>query len=630
MHAISRMMNRRPLVSGIVVAAGLAAGAGCHGCRGDHPYVPYTIGPGQPVTGASADSGAAPAVVSNGTDASGGDPFAERDASAAPPSTAQWSLDGVTLQAPDGLVFASAITGDFDGDGAREAFAIVRPADGNDPGEALYYRGNGDDERLAVAATFAPPAGLSRSAECTAIDRLVGLGAHSVLVELGAQCPEHAGAPARWVAVLDGGANARARLAVTIADPPGAAALTVDADVSDRDGDGRADVALRVTLEGGGAPLEPGPRVSATLAWLDRPAGLSRDTAVTEASFSALASSSMSLARSIKDAPAVPNDVAQARALWRAACADGGSPRVVAVAGTGAIVCGGGRALEDLGLAVARAYATLGDPLRAALALDRAERPPATHTAARVSEAEKWIGLFAPASGARLLRAVAAIPVAPRGHEPAWGALAFETGGKLLVRTRAGVVRVDPDFGDESEANVADWDPRVTSPDGTVRWIEAYDPCDGLPLRAMFELASGDDDREVALPVAPALAARCAGSRGAQSRSTPVAWGPAGLEAIVEGELILVSSDLARASPLAAFLGQPTRPGAPRSPDGKTYIVPTDIGFIVGGERRTRWLRASDLDGTFADQRDCAVSNDTTHVACIHGGRAWVGTWDAP
>ncbi len=617
------------VVPGVLLAVLLVAGAGCHGCRGGRPYVPYTIGSAQP-EGAMGQG--AMSAASRGTDASSsGDGFAERDATAAPPNTTQWIVEGVTLGAPDGLVFASALIGDFDGDGAKEAFAIARPAEGNDPGEVLYYRGAGDDGILAVAATFAPPAGLSRDADCLAIDRLVAVGARSVLAELGAQCLQHPPTgPARWVAVIDGGLNPKVRLAATVADPEGAPALTLDAEVSDRDADGRDDVALRVMLEGGGPPLEPGPRVSATLAWSDRPAGLSRDATVTEVSFSMLAALATRHAKNMQDAPEVPNYASQVRALWRAACADGGSPRLLAVAGTGAITCGSGRALEDLGLAVVRAYATMGDPLRTALALDRAERPPATHTAQRVAEAQKWLAALAPAATARLVRAVAAVPVAPRSHEPTWGALAFEPGGKLLVRTRAGVVRVDPDFGDEAAANVPDWDPRVVSPDGGARWIEAYDPCDGLPLRATFELASGDDNRDVALPVAPPLAGRCTGSRGAPTQTTPVAWGPAGLEAIVDGEPILVSSDLTRASLLATFLGQPMRPGAPRSPDGRTYVVPTDVGFIVRGPGRSRWLRGSELDGTFAEQRDCAISNDTTHVACVRAGRAWVGTWDAP
>jgi hypothetical protein len=266
--------------------------------------------------------------------------------------------------------------------------------------------------------------------------------------------------------------------------------------------------------------------------------------------------------------------------------------------------------------------------LRAALALDRAERPPASHTPARVSEAQRWIAQLAPLVTTRTVRAVAAVPNGARGHEPSWGVLAFEPSGHLLVRTAAGVARVDPDLGDEAAANGTDWKPAVASPDRTMRWIEAYDPCDGLPLRATFAPASGDDVRDIALPVSPPLGGRCAGSRGAPARAIPVAWGPAGLEAIVEGELLLVSSDLAHASPLAAFLDQPPTLGAPRSPDGKTYVVPTGVGLIVRSPGRARLLRSPELDGTYAEQSDCVVSDDAARVACVRGGKAWVGTWE--
>jgi hypothetical protein len=113
-------------------------------------------------------------------------------------------------------------------------------------------------------------------------------------------------------------------------------------------------------------------------------------------------------------------------------------------------------------------------------------------------------------------------------------------------------------------------------------------------------------------------------------RAVPIAWGPRGLEALLEGDLFLVSPDLTQSAVLATFLGQPSKPGAPRSPDGKTYVITTDAGFVVRGETRTRVLRGADLDGTYAEQRDCTVSNDATHVACVRAGRAWVGTWDAP
>ncbi len=610
-----------------LVPLAMFALAGCHGCHDDHPYVPYSVGSAQTTSDAPGDASVAAGPTVTASPDGGSGPFSGQPATVAPPGLVSWALDGVTLQAPAGRVFALAVVRDFDGDGAKDAFAIVRPPDGNDMGEVVFYRG----PALALT-TFVPPVGLAFDPTCSPIARLAMVGPRSVFLELGEQCPRGSTSSSRWVAVIgtgpaQGNGSARVRLAATVADPAGAPALTIDADGADRDGDGIDDVALRVSLEGGGPPLEPGPRVSVTLAWLDRFAGLSRDGAVTEASFASLAAAATSRAARSADAAAVPAFVGQVRTLWRATCAEGGAPRLVGMVGAGAVICGGGRALGDLGLAEVRAYATLGDPLRAALALDRAERPPALHSPAHAADAEKWIAHLAPVAMARSVRAVAAVPLAPRGHEPSWGPLAFETEGKLLVRTAVGVVRVDPDQGDEAAAQGVDWKPGVVSPDGSTRWIEAYDPCDGLSLRATFALASGDDVREVALAVQPPLSGRCAGSRGALARTIPVAWGPGGLEAIVEGEPVLVSPDLSGSSALAAFMNQPSTRGGPRSPDEKTYVVATSAGLLVRGPAGARLFHARELDGTYGDERDCAVSDDGVHVACVRAGKAWVGTW---
>jgi hypothetical protein len=622
----TKMILVRAIAPAVSLVLALLLAAGCNGCRRDHPYVPYAISSAQ--RGPFSEDEASVAARSD-TLVDAGQEFAAQPSLQAPAATGRWSLEGIALEAPDGLVFQSALVSDFDGDGEKEAFAIAHPAEGNDPGEVLFYRGREAGDALAIAGRIAAPPLLARDASCLATSRLAGVGKRSVLVELGSTCPLHAvSGPVRWIAVLDAGTSPRVRFAATLADPPGAPALLVEASVGDRDGDGRDDLAIRVTLEGGGAPFEPGPRVSAIVAWLDRPSGLSRDTGASEAAFELLAKSATARAPRAKDAPAVPGFVAQARALWRAVCAEGGSPRVVAVAGTGAIGCGGARALEDLGLAEVRAYVTMGDPLRAALALDRGERAPAARSSAHVSEAQKWIAQLAPIATARLLRAAAAVPLAPRGHEPAWGPLAFEPSGKLLVRTRAGVVRLDPDQGDEAAANVPDWPVAVSSPDGVRKWIDAYDPCDGLPVHALFEMTNGENGRDVLLPVMPALGGRCVGSRSSPVRAIPIAWGPGGLEAIVEGQPVLVSPDLGSASLLASFLDQPQAPGAPRSPDGKAYVISTEAGLLVRREGRSRLLRGSELDATYGDQHDCTVSNDTTHVACVHAGQAWVGTWD--
>lgn len=633
-----------PRLRSCLASAVLAvASAGCHGCKDDHPYVPYSIGSSERAhVELVPDAGSV--AVRPAIDA--GAPFVGEAAVVAPPGLARWSVGGIVLQAPDGDVFLAATVRDFDGDGAPDAFAVTRPAQGNDPGQLVYYRGltakgpaspspepsqaDSEPPALSPQGTFSPPPAMARDTGCPPLDRLVLLGRRSVFVELGAPCAARtSSAPDRWVAIVAAGTPARVRLAATIVDPPGAPTLSVDGDTSDRDHDGLEDLALRVALEGGGAPLEPGPRVTATLAWLDRPAGPSRDSAATEASFATLAATAAAHAKSTKDAPGVPSLVAQTRALWGSLCADGGAPRLVGVAGTGSIACGSTRALEDAGLAEVKAWATLGDGLQAALALDRAERPPSSRTPARVTEARGWVTQVAPAATARSVHAVAAVPLLGRGHEPSWGALAFEPTGKLLVRTRAGVVRVDPEASDEAAADgVAPWKSAVTSPDGAARWIEAYDACDGVALRATFE--TGDDVKDVGLPVAPPLGVRCAGSRGAPARALAVAWGPGGLEAVVDGAPVLVAADLARASTLATLTGGAGVQGSPRSPDGKTVVVPTSIGLVVRGPARARLLVAPELDGTYADLRDCAVADDGAHVACVRAGKAWVGAWDAP
>jgi hypothetical protein len=170
----------------------------------------------------------------------------------------------------------------------------------------------------------------------------------------------------------------------------------------------------------------------------------------------------------------------------------------------------------------------------------------------------------------------------------------------------------------------------VLAPDGATRWIEAYDPCDALALRATFAPTGSGDPRDVALPVAPPLGTRCAttGAKGEPAHALPVAWGARGLEAIVAGEPVLVSPDLARATLAVASLDQPVTPGAPRSPSGRVTVVPTSLGIVVRGPR-TRIYRARELEGGYLELRDCTVSDDAMRVACVRGGRAFAGVWDA-
>jgi hypothetical protein len=324
-----------------------------------------------------------------------------------------------------------------------------------------------------------------------------------------------------------------------------------------------------------------------------------------------------------KDAPNVLAQARAVRVLWSALCNEGQAPRVVKVFGGSPLTCGSSRALEEAGLAEARAHAALGDALGAVTALERAQAPPATKTASRTKDAEGWIGQLAAISQATQVRAIAAVPQSSRTTAPSWGALAFESSGKLLVRTAAGVVRVDPDHGDENDASdVTAWPTGVLSPDGTQRFLEAYDACDGISLHASLMSVDGGDLVDVALPIAPRLGVRCTTAKGSPASVVPLAWAAGGLETIVAGNPILISQG--RASVLHAALGQATPHGSARSPDGKTFAIATSLGILVQGQAKSRMLRAQNLDGTYGEQRDCTVSDDGTHVACVRTGKAWV------
>lgn len=598
--------------------AAMALG-GCRACKNDHPYVPYSI---DGETTPSPDDAGGSSSVFPAPDASA---FAEAHAVVAPPNATRWTLDGLTLVAPEGKAFAVGLTGDFDGDGRADAMTVVRSVERPDLGEVWAYLGNASEPGTGVRGGGPAPSILDPS--CSPTERLVRIGTHAVLAELAAVCAERA-SPSRWIGIVSTPATPRLHASALVVDPEGAPALTVEAETDDFDKDGHDDLLLRVTLEGGGPPFEPGPKVSAVVRWLDRSAGMSREPGEPEASLHALATTAMVRAAKPKDAASVPLLVRQARSLYVALCAEGGAPRLTQVMGDHPIQCGTSHALEELALAETRAYVTLGDPLRAAAALDLDGLFPATRTTARIADARGWIERAAPPSLATTLRAVLAVPLSEHGRTAAWGALAFEPSGKLLVRTPAGVARVDPVTGDESDASgVTAWKSEVLSPDGASRFTEALDPCDGFALRAIVTKPLGRDVRNILLPIAPRVGAKCEGSRALSVQVLPLAWGALGLEALVSGAPVLVAPDLSRATPGAQPLGQSVTAGAPRSPDGKTLVVPTTLGILVAGSH-TRLLRAKELDGAYGELYDCTVSDDGVRVACVRGGRAFVGIWD--
>ena len=609
---------------------------GCQSCKNDHPFVPFHIAEGG---GAPAPSGSVPL---DGAGPSAGDagPFAHQPALVAPERAASWTLGKLTLTAPTGAIFRQGLTWDVDGDGRDDALVLVEAGGDVIHEELLFYRGTatGVAPPLPVSLPVVPVGSLN--VQCTRIERLARVGTHSAAVEVGETCPKGLSdrGPDRLVALVAWSDGWKTRLALPVVDPQGTAGLSLEVEGRDLDGDGHDDVTLRVSLEAGGdPPFEPGPAVHAVFRWFDRPAGMSREPGEPEKSLHAIAVQAAQRASKPKEAAVAVGLATAGRFLFQATCAESPHRRVAPPPATSPLTCEAGHALEELRLAAVHAHVTLGDALRAIADFDSTDVTPATRTPPRPNEVTGWISALAPVVAATSVRAISAVP--RLGPESAsWGALRFEPSGQLLVRTLAGVVRVDPVHGDEVDATgVLAWPTNVVSPDGKQRLEGVFAPCASptpTPVASLvaFEGASldGGDATSVPLPVLPSLSPRCALATGRQPLPVvPVAWGPGGLELVVAGEPVILASGSWKASPTTQFLGQPVLPGSPRSPDGATFVVPTVEGLLVRGGK-TRLFRAKELEHGYGELRDCTVSDDASRVACVRGGVAFVGIWGQP
>jgi hypothetical protein len=602
----------QPIGVALALALASALGGCAKSCRNEHPYVPYAVGDAPSVTGA--DAGGAPPPVAIVLDAGA---IAAEPALVAPPGATSWTVEGLTLRATEGRELVLAIVRDFDGDGTKDALALARPTEGG-PAEVVAYLGDRPPRLIAVAP---PP---RSDAGCAPVARLAKVGPRSAFAEVGARCTQGAGARTLFVVRL--GWDPSLAFEAQIADPYGAPSLGLDVDGADRDGDGLDDVALHVTIEGGSPPFEPGPKLAAKLAFFDRPAGLSRDPDEPEASLRAIAAQAAARAGKPKDAPTVPPIAAQMRALYRAMCQEGGTPRITRGRAGTPIPCGAGKALDEAGLAEVRAFASTGDPLRAVVAADRFD--PARAPRGLEGALAQAAPIVQDASARVLL-----VKAAPRGRHPEWGPLAFDAQGKLLVRVsspsppNARVVRVDPGTGTEEDAaDVAPWPALVLSPDGKSRWLEAYHACEGVALRTTFAPTGAEGDvRDVPLPIAPPLGTRCGGGRGEAATTVPLAWGDRGLEAVVAGEPVLVRPDSGSALPLAAMLDQAPPLGSARSPGAKTIAIPTKSAVFVRTPSKAMRYRAPELE-PYVDLR-CTVTDDARLLACEARGRVVIGTY---
>jgi hypothetical protein len=546
-------------------------------------------------------------------------------------------IDGNTsVTPPEGETFVLVFAADVDGDGVRDGVGWVASQDALS-GRLLFYKGVAGAAPLAPKQLAALPGGMIGLAGCTPQPAVEQIGPQTVAVSVHAACnPQPPGATkVRWVAVATPAREPSLREEITLSDPPAGAKLSLELDASDVDGDNRDDLVAHVAIEGAPQPFEPGPRVTADLRWLDRPTGLARDPEQPEASLLRTVSAEQGRVSKKNDGTAAA--LAQVTRLYAWLCADSGTP-LLAVS-SGAIRCGPSKALENASFVTVRAALAQGDVPRAVAAFEHLHFRPVTTTKPQRAEIEKAILKAAPVAQPSVTRVFATIPDLDPIGAPAWGPLTFTPGGDLLVRTKAGLSMVNVQTGTEGVAQgIPSWPSAVTSSDGSSRWLSLYDACDGASLRVRFGAPSeapfhtppaGDlppGARDLPVPILPPVPARCApGASLVALETIPLAWGPAGLEAWMSGEPVVVAPDFTQARPVAGVgsLGQNVHAGSPRSPDGRSFARGTKLGVLVRTPKAWQIWRPADLEGAYAyaDLRGCTAANDARAVACVRSGR---------
>lgn len=562
---------------------------GCDGCQKEKPYTPFGVTSALPPAEDSASAPPAPsAKVEPGKFAA---------ALVAPPGSRKLRLGELTLDAPARYVFDRAVVL---GEGATlQAVAWVKAdADARDvaPGMLMAYAPGGQARQLMTLPGFVPIA-----PGCVHTTRLVQTGQASVLVDTVATCPagQMARVPVEAVSIVAPASEKPEILTLRLAAPAPGELLSVEGDSSDRDGDGREDIKLVFTLTG-----PEGAKASATLAFLDRAAGVSRDASEPRTSLGLAAKAILA-----KASPAASAEVDAMRRLLATLCAEAATPRVFDAEGSPVRCDDLGGVIDSLARAEVLSRLAAKDPLGAASVLTRSD----WYLKKLSADAEKSI---TKELGKRLLAvsptatALTARPKAVKG--PHWSPLWFEQDGALLVQTENGVVRASRDGSSETavdpDGGTPAWPLDVTDASGK-RLTGSLCACDSSEVQLNVTDAAGAPQPAVPTRL---LSPRPGGCKGRFScpDPLPIATSPEGFSVLVGGAL---------SEPKKMGKALPS-PGSARSPDGAWLVATTPLGLVVTGQAQELWkLPEAPVDARRA--QDCVVANDRAAVACVADGK---------
>lgn len=576
-------------------AAGLAALAlpcllaGCDGCQKEKPYTPFGVTSAVPETTASSEAPPQPSAKV--------EPGQFAPAIVAPPNSRKLRIGELTLDAPPRYVFDRALVL---GEGATQQTVAWVKADADaldvPRGQLMAYGPGGTAKSVLTVPSFVPIA-----PGCVQSTRLVQTSATSVLVDTSATCPVGlvARVPVEAVSLVAPANPHPEVLTLRLAAPAPGEALSVEADSTDRDGDGRDDVKLTFALLG-----PDGAKASANLAYVDRAAGVSRDASEPRSSLQQAAKAILA-----KTGPTAAGEVDAMRRLLGSLCAESATPRVFDAEGSPIRCDDLGSVVDSLARADVLSRLAAKDALGAVSVLTRADWyfkkiSPDAEKAISKELTKRLLGVTPTAS---LLQARPKTAKGPH-FSPLW----FEQDGALLIQTDAGLVRASRDGTTEApldgDAGTSAWPLDVTNASGT-RLTGSLCSCDSSEVQLGLSDAAG-----VPLTGAPTrLLAPRPGGCGRHFTCpdpTPVATSPDGFSVLLAGSLI---------EPKKASKTLPS-PGSARSPDGSWLVATTALGLVVVGSAQELWkLPEAPVDARHA--QDCVIANDRAAVACVSDGK---------
>jgi hypothetical protein len=600
-------------IARLLALAALAPIPACDGCgRSEKPYTPFGVASALPTT--SASSGVTDAEASEPIADAGTPAFTPRPALSAPAGATRWTLDGRALDAPAERAFALGLVADFDADGQNEIVAWTVPRVANAPrqapGELWLFPTAGAPKKLTALPGFVPS-----GPACRHVPSLALTGPHSVTLDVSAECTATLlpRAPVRALSVLSPLAARPLLVTLRVAKPAAGDPFTLSVDSSDFDNDGRDDARVVVTQKPGcrgvtGAcdpePLERD--VSASIVWLDRAAGTSRETSEPSASIARAAALELGRSKRKKLAPSVLGTVRNVRRLVSTLCAEGGVPRILEEDGSMIRCAPLAVTVDRLLTAEVQAALAMGDLQAATGALDRDGFYFASVSDKRRAGLEKAVLKAATVIELGPLSTPPVHPL-PAAKEPRLSPLAFEADGTLLAQTKSDLVRLAVPYSSgeptDPEAGIAAWPLELRTASGK-RLAQLVPSCD------QSEVVLGLDDPSLAGPRLPLLAPRpgaCAGKPAPKLPLVPLSIGKDDFGLVVAGQRVE-----ARSTPATGGRG------TARSPDGHSDVVPTSLGLLVTTNGKAELWR-----GSVSDARrysDCVVANGARAVACVESG----------